>query len=149
MNKRLLNEQLFNEVEEALQGIGRYHLRMEMDDEFVSEGDVDVEEKAIYLTVRVEGEPPREAEVYWIGEKAYGLPHHVGTWFQVSVPGEPVSYLHAIAGILQTGEVTTVREENLADERCWVFRPFPYGAKQSVSPSGPQRLGSGYLRLFS
>lgn len=125
MNKRLLNEQLFNEVEEALQGIGRYHLRMEMDDEFVSEGDVDVEEKAIYLTVRVEGEPPREAEVYWIGEKAYGLPHHVGTWFQVSVPGEPVSYLHAIAGILQTGEVTTVREENLADERCWVFSVTP------------------------
>jgi len=120
-------KQLFNKVEEALQGIKRYHLRMESGNEsgYISDGDVDVEGKATHFTIKIGRESPQEVEYYWIGEKAYGLPLHVGKWFQVWVPAEPVSRLHLIFAILKTGEVTSVQEEALADDRCWVLLVTP------------------------
>jgi hypothetical protein len=118
---------IIGKVEDALNGIKRYHLRMEMDDPlgYVSESEVDVENKAKRSIIQIGLEAPREVEFYWIGEQGYGLPRHIGTWFRVWVPGEPMSRLNAIFAILKTGEVTSVREEHLADERCWVLSVTP------------------------
>ena len=119
--------QLINKVEETLQGIKRYHIKMELDNRsgYVSDCDVDVEKEATHSIIQVGVKVPREVEFYWIGEEAYGLPQHVGTWFKVWVPGRPVSRLGAIFAILKTGEVTSVREEELEDERFSVFSVTP------------------------
>ena len=116
-----------SKAEEALQRIQCYRLRIERNDGsgYVSEAEVDIENKAIHSIIRVGLESPREVEFYWIGKKGYGLPGHIGTWFQVWVPGEPSSRLNAIFAILKTGEITTVKEESLEDERCWLLSVTP------------------------
>jgi hypothetical protein len=120
-------KQLFNKVEEALQGIKRYHLRMEMDDElgYVSDSEFDIENKAKHSIIQIGHESIREVEFYWIGDKAYGLPRHAGTWFQVSVPGEPINHLYALSASLKAGTTISVQEDSLADERCWILSVTP------------------------
>jgi len=116
-------EGILAEIEAAMGDIQKYNLVMERHDGsgYVSTAEVDIEEKATHSVVRIGLESPREVEYYWIGEDAYGMRPDIGTWFRMSVPGEPINRLENVFALLRTGEVTGMVEENLEGEPCWVL----------------------------
>ncbi|MCB9420975.1 MAG: hypothetical protein H6667_14330 [Ardenticatenaceae bacterium] len=119
--------QILSKVEEALQAIDSYRLRTERNDKsgYSSVAEVDTENKAVHSIIHVGIESPREVEFYWVGQQAYGLPRHIGTWFKVWVPDEPPSRLNSIFAILKTGEIPSLQEETINDEACWHLSVTP------------------------
>lgn len=116
-------QEILSNVEKVLNDINQYHLRMEGGKEIrhVLEFDIDVSNKAMHILVHIEDEPPRKIDYFWIGDKAYGKPHQLESWDQVSVPGKPVSYLHSFFKILKSGEIKIIQKETLDGEQCWVL----------------------------
>jgi hypothetical protein len=125
--KEIRDKGIVNLIEIKLQETYSYHLLTKRNDGtgYVSKSEVDAERKAVHTIINLGTESRRKVEYYWIGKSAYGYPAHMGKWFQLWVPCEPVSRLHGLFGMLKTGKITSDRKDFLAGEMCHVLSVIP------------------------
>ncbi|MCP4657276.1 MAG: hypothetical protein GY856_17845 [bacterium] len=129
----------------AVEGTSQYGFSIDGDVEpgFRLSGAIDQPSQTMYLNGRIFGDSPREMDLYWIGQEAYGFSHQTDTWHRVSVPGAPGSYLEALSALLERARVISMEEDTLDDERVLVLTAsIDLSAVHRQSVSVGRALGS-------
>lgn len=106
------------EVLENLEGIKKYRFNMILHNgsEFIMDGEFNAAERQLHFGARLHVEDIREAEVFWMGNNAFGYPALLGEWIKLDVAGEPISYMHALGALLESDQVIEEHEVNIEGE---------------------------------
>ncbi len=94
----------------------RFNMILHIGSEFIMDGEFDAAEKQLHFGARLHVEDLREAEVFWMGNNAFGFPALLGEWVKLDIVGEPTSYMHALGALLESDQVIAEHELTIEGE---------------------------------
>jgi len=110
-----MSEIPYERIEEANEGLQRFHFRIENTLGTIFEGELDFAKGQQYVQIGLASESFPIAEIFWVGEKGYGRQLHPNIWF--SLRGKPFpNYLQSALRTLMDGSVISTGEE----ENFWI-----------------------------